>query len=137
MKTLVVMPVSTYKVLRFMCEVGSPEYLLLKTRFIVCDGTEDVYLFCNNVDAQSLLEFASRRCPRLVSQIRLTIAVASAFSGDRDFRRGQRAARAWLRIMRRFVMACVQQVASMVWRRQKMPLRNAYLTFFTEHFIKR
>jgi len=132
MKTLVVMPVSTYKVLRFMCEVGSPEYLLLKTRFIVCDGTEDVYLFCDNVDAQSLLEFASRRCPRLVSQIRLTIAVASAFSGDRDSGRGQR-----LRIMRRVVMACVQHVASMVWLRQKMPLRNAYLTFFTEHFIKR
>ena len=109
MKALVVMPVSTYKVLRFMCEVGSPEYLLLKTRFIVCDGTEDVYLFCDNVDAQSLLEFASRRCPRLVSQIRLTIAVASAFSGDRDSGRGQRAARAWLRIMRRVVMACAQR----------------------------
>lgn len=73
MRTLVVMPMTAYRMLRSMCDTGSLEYRWLRTGFIVShDGTDDVNVFCDNADAQSLVDFASRRCPQLVSQIKLT-----------------------------------------------------------------
>ena len=73
MRTLLVMPIAAYKVLRFMCDVDSPEYRLLKTASIVhYNGTETATLCCDDADAQSLLDFASRRCPQIVSRIKLT-----------------------------------------------------------------
>jgi hypothetical protein len=67
------MPMTTYRTLRSMCIAGSLEYSLLKTAVILRhDGSEDVNLFCDNAGAQSLVNFASRRCPQLVSQIKLT-----------------------------------------------------------------
>jgi hypothetical protein len=73
MRTVMVMPIAAYKVLRFLCDVGSPEYRLLGTAFIVRNsGTEQVRLFCDDpADAQSLLDFASRKCPQVVSRIKL------------------------------------------------------------------
>jgi hypothetical protein len=73
MRTLVVMPMTAYRTLRPMCNAGSPEYSLLKTAVILRhNGSEDVNLFCDNADAQSLVDFASRRCPQLASQIKVT-----------------------------------------------------------------
>jgi hypothetical protein len=56
-----------------LCDVGSPGYRLLETAFIVRNsGTEQVRLFCDDpADAQSLLDFASRKCPQVVSRIKL------------------------------------------------------------------
>jgi hypothetical protein len=69
------MPMNAYIVLRSMCDApGSPEYSMLRTGFIVRDkGTEDVTLFCNHADADLLLDLASRKCPQLRSQIKLTV----------------------------------------------------------------
>jgi hypothetical protein len=73
MTSRVVMPIAAYKVLRFMCRVGSVEHRLLKTAFLVHDnGREIVALYCDDTDAQSLIDFASRRCPEVVSKIKLT-----------------------------------------------------------------
>jgi hypothetical protein len=73
MRTVIVMPIAAYKVLRFLCDVGSPENRLLETAVIIRNsGTEQVRLFCDDpADAQSLLDFASRKCPRVVSRIKL------------------------------------------------------------------
>jgi hypothetical protein len=69
----VVMPIAAYKVLRFVCHVNSVEHRLLKTAFIFHDnGREIVALYCDDTDAQSLMDFAGRRCPEVVSKIKLT-----------------------------------------------------------------
>lgn len=73
MRTLVVMPMTAYRTLGSMCNAGSPEYSLLRTAVILRhDGTQDVNLFCEDADAQSLVDFASHRCPQVASQIKLT-----------------------------------------------------------------
>jgi hypothetical protein len=69
------MPMNIYILLRSMCNApDSPEFSALRTGFVVRDkGMEDVNLFCSHAEADSLLDFASRNCPQLRPQIKLTV----------------------------------------------------------------
>lgn len=72
MKTMVIIPMKSYKFWLTRCEPTLPEYLWLKNGIIARSGDdrEEVQILCDHERVKAIIDFAARSCPEVVSYIK-------------------------------------------------------------------